>query len=616
MQKKELAYTPTSKDTRPSISHHVEPLPQISGGITLLMLQARQAGNVAGALASLSELIKTAPFPINEEAAFKRVELLLEFNHPSAFDESNKLLEQYPLHALTPDLRFQIATWWYNQEEFSLALDELKQVIQHPRLTPYLSNQALQSGFFIAQRSNEWNAILWLFATAEADPKQQDYWLRTAAERASMVSIQRLYHEQRITDAFQSFYLHAARGRLMRGAMDELQSIANILAISKPYSSITRKVERWTSGMTQRVTIGVLLPLSGPHAHFGLEALQGIRMAMSSNAYANNITLQIEDTGAGAQACISAYKHLIQSDVSWVLGPLLAEHTQALTPFLRSNIPVISLTSRSQLAERSNALFIHSIARNIQATFLAKHAWHKGLQRIAIIEDSGVSSSKEAGTFITTFEALGGEIIERLTLEDSIDNRAQLQGLRERTDDEELLASLDEDLILFSPEPDMEIRLPVNIDAVYLALSGKRVASLAGQLAYIDLSGIPLYGSNRWQDGQLMNDRGRYLHTSKFIQINFPEVENDTTKQLVLKYRDIWGNKKPSGLFGIAYDSASIAAVVASRLGLYGNQAIQALHAREGFPGLTGYVYFDEQGLGHKSFNLYRVHRGNIVSAN
>jgi outer membrane PBP1 activator LpoA protein len=249
---------------------------------------------------------------------------------------------------------------------------------------------------------------------------------------------------------------------------------------------------------------------------------------------------------------------------------------------------------------------------------MADFAWQQEARKVVVLHGNSLSEAQEADAFIETFENLGGEVVEQLMLEVSIDNpdsRPDLRALRERSDDEELLAELDEDVALLSAETELEIRMPINFDAVYLAMPGKRVASLAGQLAYIDISGIPLYGSNRWQDGHLLDDRGRYLSRSRFSNISFPASDSNAVRRMLRSYREIWGAGKPGKLFGMAYDSVLIAAVLGSRLGLSGQDAFNGLQDSEGFPGLTGHVRFDNEGIGRKEFEVFTIKRGKLTPA-
>jgi len=605
--------------TRPSEAHpftRLAPPPQSAREIQDLMELARAQNEIDTALAGLEELASMAPPPINEEAAFRRVELMLEFQYPSGVAEAERLLKLYPQHALAPYAYMWLARWWITQNNDAQALDAFIQVLKHPRLTRELAEEALNNATPIAQKAPETEAINWLLTAAEIDTTRQEHWLRAAANKASLNTIQRLRTSGRLSSlAFKTFCLHSARVRLMAGQIDEVRAIADIMSSDFAGDAMTRKVEAWASGITQHVTIGVLLPISGKYARFGEEALRGIRLAISRESYGDSVELRIGDSGGTAEGAVLAYQKLVAAGCEWIIGPLLSNETEALVPYLNRNVPVISLANHAQLAETSKALFVHTLTKNIQAAYMAEFAWQQGARRIAVISENNGSAAAEAQSFMSTFEKLGGEIVSRVMLEEAIDNRSQLKQLREETDDEELLAELDEDIALLSAETDLEIRLPVNFDAVYIAAKGMRVATLAGQLAYVDISNIPLYGTDRWDDGHILFDRGRYLSASRFVHVSFPSTDGATQRRMLRSYRETWGAGEPGKLFGMAYDSVLIAAVLGSRLGLAGREAIDGLHDTEGFPGLTGHVYFDENGIGRKEFDIYTIRGGKLTPA-
>ena len=604
---------------KPGVEHSFKRLatpPQSAKEIQDLLELARVYNEAESAIAGLSELAELAPPPLNEEAAFRRVELLLEFQYPEGPEEAERLIQQHPLHALTPYAHSWLAKWWSSLGDDRQTLAEYVKLLKHPRLTRELAEESMNSGTPIAQRLPEWDSIQWFLAAANVDTNRKEHWLRSAASRASLGSIIRLHNEMQFTGKENvTFYLNAARARLMSGQIDEVRTIAELLSVSMPYHAVTKKVEAWASGITQQTTIGVLLPLSGKYARYGSEALRAIRLALATEAYEDKVELRIEDTNGDTKSVVRSYKRLVSAGSDWVVGPLLSENTEALLPYLAPHVPVISLTNQTRIAEASSKLFVHTLAREVQASYMADFAWQQEAQKAVVIRGNSPTEIQEAEAFIETFEKLGGEIVELLVLEETPDNRPALQAMRERSDDEELLAELVGDIALLSAETELEIHMPVNFDAIYLAMPGKRVASLAGQLAYVDLSGIPIYGSNRWQDGHLLDDRGRYLSRSRFSNINFPATDNNSVRRMLNSYREVWGVGKPGKLFGMAYDSVLIAAVLGSRLGLTGRDAFKGLKDSEGFPGLTGHVRFDEQGVGRKEFEIFTIKRGKLTPA-
>jgi len=600
--------------------------PQNSQEISELLQLANEEGRLDIALNELQRLSHVAPSPLKEEAAFRRIELLLKNHYPNALAEANLLLQEEPNHALAPYAHFWIALWWKSQdlednmellpttEPADMMLAELTQVLQHPRLTQELAEKALALGHTESLNASHEYAINWYLAAAHVDTAHQGEWLRAAASNLSLDQLLSLQQSGIISPQQDGIlYSHFSRLQLMSGNVRSLQTLSAILSSNAPHLPLTQKIKRWASGDTQDIYIGILLPLTGTYARFGKDALNGIRLAMSEQRQ-DNLHLYIKDTGGGADATIAAYNSLNEQGVDWIIGPLLSKHTEALLPYLKKNIPIISLSKQNNLAEASPALFVHNTAKNTQAVFMAQNSINQGMQRMAVIYANNLSEVSEADAFANEFIRLGGEITSNIALNDnSLDQRSILNDLRENSDDEALLEELLSDLALFSPELNLEVHMPVGIDGLYIATSGKQVSELAGQLAYVDIRNIPMLGSSRWMDGHLLDDRGRNLSSSRFIQ---NDVKYQGAPNFLTEFREIWGQGQPKKLFTIAYDSTRIATLLGSRLGLHGHRAIQAMHDPAGFPNKSGHVYFDEFGVGNKTFKMYKIKRGKFTPSN
>jgi len=602
---------------KPAPSHMAEGF-RGAAEIQSIMVQSRAGGDVGILMRELDRLSEGAPAPIREEAMFRKAQLMLEANLQGADEIAKSAIQTYPQHALVPYAHFWMARWWLEQDETGRALDQMQQSLRHPRLTRELLTKILSLGPELAQRSGEREAVGWLLAAAEVDQAGRNNWLRLAARRASMETVEQYLLDKKLSpDILPEFALYAGRARLMSGNMDEIGRIVDLLSTVMPSAPEIGQLQSWASGEVRAAKIGVMLPLSGKYARYGQEALRGIRIALAGLEYNEYITLRIEDTGSDPIAAIEAYRQLTDESVQIIIGPLLAETTEALLPYLKSSVPVISLTGRMDLAHRSDALFIHTLSPLAQVKVMAEYAWQHGAERMVVISDAGEKQT-EADMFVSAFESLGGEVLQTVQLKSGvIDYRDRLRQLRFETDDDVVLAELDEDLDVFLPEMDMEIHMPVNFDAIYLALNGKQVALLAGQMAYADISGLPVYGSSRWQDGHLLDDRGRYLSHARFASSG--QVGNDSDNQSVRRfqfiYRETWGSNKTTGLMRLAYDTMRIATVITSRLGLKGSAISDALQNPEGFPAMTGHVRFDHDGVGQKQLDIFSIKKGKVVPA-
>ena len=587
--------------------------------IQRLMAQARSGGDIDTILNELKRLSASESEPVREEAQFRQAQLMLEGDLPDADEAAKAAINRYPQHALAPYAHFWLARWWLEQDEAGRALAQMSKTLRHPRLTRELVDQVFDIAPPLLQEADERDAVGWLLAAAEIDFAGRDHWLRMAARRASMETVEEIMADTTLPkNMIPTFALFAGRARLMSGDMQGVARIAQLLATAAPGSSEIDQLHDWASGRIRAATIGVLLPLSGQYARFGQQALRGIRIALSGLEYDDYITLRIEDTASDPDRAVQAYQQLLNDSVNIVIGPLLASTTEALSSHLDPDIPMISMTGRTDLASRSEALFIHTLSPLAQVHVMAEYAWLHDAKRMVVIADGG-GSQTEAEMFKTAFESLGGEVLQTLELTpDTMDYRDQLRQLRYDTDDDTVLAALDEDLNLFLPKMDMEIRMPVGFDAVYLALNGKQVALLAGQLAYADISGLPIYGSSRWRDGHLLDDRGRYLSHARFTITggdNQKAHDDPQLQHFAFAYREAWGDANTTDLMRLAYDTMRIATVMTSRLGLEKRDVFEALHDPDGFPALTGHVRFDDAGVGQKQLDIFTIKRGAVVPA-
>jgi ABC-type branched-subunit amino acid transport system substrate-binding protein len=610
--------TPLQPGGKPVATAQPQAVPS-SPAVTALMQLAFEDKKFDEALQGLDKLIASSQSPELEEALFRRVQILLFISDNRAVPQANALLQTYPDYPLVPYLHLWLAQWAEAHQLDANVLQHALAALQHPAINDEVRAHVAALGAAAARRSPDWEAIQWLLTAASLVPGQRDVWLREAASRATLAMLGRLRDAGTLNnDIGRSLLLDAARGHLIAGDMADVQTLADWLQASFPGSEEARLSHGWATGVTHPATIGLMLPLSGEYASFGRQALRGARLALESLEDNQNITLQIADTASDTgQACIQAYHKLLAQHVDLIVGPLLGDCADTLATQMQGHVPVISLTSRSSLSYKSPLLFVHTMSPVLQARFMANYALQAGDKRMVVVSNDRPSSQAEAQAFADEFSKQGGEIADRLVLQhDSIDFRKQLLALRMHTDNQELLAELDEDLALSAQaDANIEIVMPVNFDAAFLALPGHQVALLAGQLAYVGVQDVRLYGSSRWQDGYLLSDNGRYLQQTRFSDVPFPDGSSSELSRFNLAWRNVWGLKQPDKLAGLAYDSVLIATLLTHRMGLSGYALVDGLKDQAGFPGLTGHVRFGPDGLGSKDFEIFRIRHDKIIPA-
>ncbi|MDQ6951153.1 MAG: penicillin-binding protein activator [Mariprofundales bacterium] len=571
-----------------------------------------------------------------DEFQFRAVQLQLEFDDPYAEQHALLLLKAKPGYALVPNLHYWLAQAMMRERRRVSARGELLQAIADPYSTALLDHQALNMGIgMLVQEPDDAVTVQWLLAAAAKLKASEDVAraLDAAASRTSIALLAQLRQPHTLgAGLLAGIYQRVAWLAVMRGQHEVLDRVAGWATMDLPDSDAAQLIRQWRRGGGRPAVIGVLLPLSGKYAKFGMQALHGIRLAVSKLAYGDQLQLVIADSASRSEGVLAAYQRLIDAGSDIVIGPLLANTVRTLAPHLHRDIPLFALTNQRNLAGLSPALFIHSAGLQFQAVFLADHVLRQQAlafasnggdapyspvaMKVAILAAANAPSQAAAASFRQVLRQHGVKDVYQLMIDGRVDERRALMGLRRESDDGMLLDTLDEEMALFIADDELSPQMPPGLDAIYLPLSGTQVSRLAGQLAYVGLNQVPLLGDGGWLDGHLLDDHGRYLARSQIATLILGSSDGDRerlTHATDADYRQLWGDAHQSPLGAIAFDSLLMGGALVSSWGLHGQSLIDALHTSAGFPLASGAVVFDQQGVGHKQFSLQTVRHGALV---
>jgi len=108
-------------------------------------------------------------------------------------------------------------------------------------------------------------------------------------------------------------------------------------------------------------------------------------------------------------------------------------------------------------------------------------------------------------------------------------------------------------------EQDLEEELKpiVDFDAVFIPDSYERAGLIASQLAYHDVLGVTLLGTNLWNSSKLIDIAGRYVHGAIFPSGFFSGSGYIGVDSFVEQYRTSFG-QEPQFLAAIGYDTIRI----------------------------------------------------------
>ena len=174
-----------------------------------------------------------------------------------------------------------------------------------------------------------------------------------------------------------------------------------------------------------KVTIGVVMELTGPAAPYGQAGAKSIDMAFRDINQAGGVlgctlVADTRDSQSQGTVAVDAAKQLVEIDhVPAIIGGIISSVTLPILTAVTAPAKVVQVSPASSsptLTElgregKTNGIFFRTITSDaLQGIAAAKYAMDLGLKKLAIIHvnnDFGVNMQKE---FVAAYKALGGTV--------------------------------------------------------------------------------------------------------------------------------------------------------------------------------------------------------------
>jgi ABC-type branched-subunit amino acid transport system substrate-binding protein len=155
--------------------------------------------------------------------------------------------------------------------------------------------------------------------------------------------------------------------------------------------------------------------------------------------------------------------------------------------------------------------------------------------------------------------------------------------------------------------------LTFDFQAIFIPDEPKRVGMLASQLAYYDIKGPALIGTNLWHSEALIRLAQPYVEGALFPDAFFTGSRDEEVRRFVAAFEASY-QQPPGFLEAIGYDTAMILLQTISRpdVRLRGDIA-EALVSSPGFAGVTGFTRFERHGEPDKTLRILQVRGRNFV---
>jgi ABC-type branched-subunit amino acid transport system substrate-binding protein len=360
--------------------------------------------------------------------------------------------------------------------------------------------------------------------------------------------------------------------------------------------------------------IGCLLPLSGPFAIYGQEVLNGLELGLDifqeTSEDLSSIEFVIRDTEGDPDIAIEAIKELAKEEAAIVtIGPLISKVAEGVVEKAQElGMPIITLSQSEGITRKGEMVFQNCLTPEDELRSLTdKVIGEMGLKRFAILYPANAYGGYFMNKLWDEVESQGGVInaVESYDPKntDFATEIKKMVGLfypRPEPDMEEEQKGESEEEGAESEEEkeDLEEELEpiIDFDAIFIPDSYERVALIASQLAYYDVVGVRLLGTNLWNSPKLIEIAGEYVHGALFPCGFFPGSGYGGVDSFVDQYKTNFG-EEPGFLAAIGYDTIRIVKEILREKG----KDIQtredfrfALAANEDFRGVTGPMVFDD----------------------
>ncbi len=322
-------------------------------------------------------------------------------------------------------------------------------------------------------------------------------------------------------------------------------------------------------------TIGVVLPLSGKQAGIGYKALRGIQLGLGiyGGKTPSGFRLAVIDSEGNPDTARRAVERLVQEDnVIAIVGGLLSKTASSEASKAQElGVPAIMLSQKTGITQTGNFVFRNALTSEMQVEYLVDVAMNKlGMKNFAIMYPNDAYGTEFANLFWDIVRARGGDIrgaqpydpqetdfrghVQRLTGLFYMEDRADEYRLRSKAWTEK------------NPKrgarqgaPNIEDLLPpiVDFDGIFIPDTPRAVGQVAPMLAYNNVTGVRLLGTNLWNAPGLVNRGQKFVENAVFPDSFLASDPAFMNSEFTTSYKTTF--EEEPGLTEIqAYDSALI----------------------------------------------------------
>ncbi|MCD6161768.1 MAG: penicillin-binding protein activator [candidate division Zixibacteria bacterium] len=372
-----------------------------------------------------------------------------------------------------------------------------------------------------------------------------------------------------------------------------------------------------------KITVGVLAPLTGSYADYGLNLVEGVKLVFDNALSIGNkkIELMVIDTYGSPVYATKAVKTLIQEEPVAIIGPLRSESAVGAAIVAGySGIPLITPTaSEKGITELGNNIYQISPSAEIIAAALAEYAMKDlGIKNFGIIAPGDFTGRQVSKAFSQKVYQLGGEVLSNTFYEiGQTDYSNQIKPLREillmKTEEQLAMEEIDstEYYDLDKEEWLEQDDWRVYLGGLFLPGYAEELSLLVPQIRYHVIS-TKYFGLDGWDSKALMNKIDRYIEGAVFATDYHPGSEGSAWDKFYIMYYQKY-NREPGRVSALAYDAANLIKL-AIQGGAYTPEGVNDfLSSLKNYNGASCIINFKSSNNANNAVSIYQIMDEDIV---
>ncbi|HEY5659053.1 MAG TPA: ABC transporter substrate-binding protein, partial [Myxococcota bacterium] len=152
----------------------------------------------------------------------------------------------------------------------------------------------------------------------------------------------------------------------------------------------------------------------------------------------------------------------------------------------------------------------------------------------------------------------------------------------------------------------------VDFDALYIPESYENVVLIAPQLAFHEVTGARLLGTDGWYHEDLVRLGREHVNGALFTANFYPESHVPYVREFTARFEETFG--RPPGMFAAqAYDATDLVLAQLARGRQRRESVRKGILGVDAFPGVSGVIAMGADGNAHKRPYLLGVTRGRVL---